>query len=49
MRPRPSLPGPSDESLAIDADYADDDNVIDADEVDPTDHIVTDRKSKDLN
>ena len=42
------VPGPSD-SLAIDADYADDDNVIDADDVDPTDHSVTDRKSKDLN
>ena len=47
------VPGPSDESLAIDADYgadyADDANVIDADEIDPTDHSVTDRKSKDLN
>jgi preprotein translocase subunit YajC len=43
------VPGPSEDSLAIDADYADDDNVIDADDVDPTDHSVTDRKSKDLN
>jgi len=48
------VPGPTEDSLAIDADYpnadyADDDNVIDADEVDPTDHSVTDRKSKDLN
>ena len=43
------VPGPSEDSLAIDADYVDDDNVIDADDVDPTDHSVTDRKSKDLN
>ncbi len=48
------VPGPSDDSLAIDADYSDADytddaTVIDADDVDPTDHIVTDRKSKDLN
>ena len=48
------VPGPSDDSLAIDADYGtsdytDDATVIDADEVDPTDHSVTDRKSKDLN
>ena len=43
------VPGPSDDSLAIDADYVDDDNVIDAEDVDPTDHSVTDRKSKDLN
>lgn len=43
------VPGPSEDSLAIDADYVDDDNVIDADEIDPTDHSVTDRKSKDLN
>jgi len=41
------VPGPSDESLAIDADYGDD--VIDAEEIDPTDSSVTDRKSKDLN
>jgi preprotein translocase subunit YajC len=43
------VPGPSEEDLAIDADYADDDNVIDAEEIDPTDSSVTDRKSKDLN
>ena len=42
------VPGPSDESLAIDADY-DDVDVIDAEEIDPTDSSVTDRKSKDLN
>jgi preprotein translocase subunit YajC len=40
------VPGPSEETLAIDAD---DENVIDADELDPTDSSVTDRKSKDLN
>jgi preprotein translocase subunit YajC len=40
------VPGPSEETLAIDAD---DENVIDADELDPTDTSVTDRKSKDLN
>lgn len=40
------VPGPSDETLAIDADDA---NVIDADDLDPTDSSVTDRKSKDLN
>jgi preprotein translocase subunit YajC len=43
------VPGPTEDSLAIDADYVDDDNVIDAEDVDPTDHSVTDRKSKDLN
>jgi len=43
------VPGPSDDSLAIDADYADDADVIDAEEIDPTDSSVTDRKSKDLN
>ena len=42
------VPGPTEDSLAIDADYVDDDNVIDAEDVDPTDHSVTDRKSKDL-
>jgi preprotein translocase subunit YajC len=40
------VPGPSDDTLAIDADDAD---VIDAEEIDPTDSTVTDRKSKDLN
>ncbi len=43
------VPGPTEDSLAIDADYVEDDNVIDAEDVDPTDHSVTDRKSKDLN
>ena len=43
------VPGPTEDRLAIDADYVDDDNVIDAEDVDPTDHSVTDRKSKDLN
>jgi preprotein translocase subunit YajC len=42
------VPGPSEDSLAIDADY-DDPDVIDAEENDPTDSSVTDRKSKDLN
>jgi preprotein translocase subunit YajC len=40
------VPGPSDDTLAIDAEDAD---VIDAEEIDPTDSSVTDRKSKDLN
>jgi preprotein translocase subunit YajC len=40
------VPGPTDDSLAIDADDAD---VIDAEDIDPTDSTVTDRKSKDLN
>jgi len=39
------VPGPS-EDLAIDADDMD---VIDAEDADPTDSSVTDRKSKDLN
>ena len=39
------VPGPS-EDLAIDAD---DPDVIDAEDVDPTDSSVTDRKSKGLN
>ena len=43
------VPGPSDDMVAIDADENDDLTIIDADEVDPTDQIVTDRKSKDLN
>ena len=43
------VPGPSEDLVAIDADDNDDVTVIDADEVDPTDQTVTDRKSKDLN
>lgn len=42
------VPGPTGD-LAIDAEDVDDVTVIDADEVDPTDQTVTDRKSKDLN
>ena len=49
QKPGVVVPGPTEDSLAIDADYVDDDNVIDAEDVDPTDHSVTDRKSKDLN
>lgn len=40
------VPGPTDDALAIDMD---DEDVIDADEVNPTNTTVTDRKSKDLN
>jgi len=43
------VPGPSEDLVAIDADDNDDVTIIDADEVDPTDQAVTDRKSKDLN
>lgn len=43
------VPGPSEDLVAIDADEFDDVNIVDADEVDPTDQAVTDRKSKDLN
>ena len=43
------VPGPYEDLVAIDADDNDDVTIIDADEVDPTDQAVTDRKSKDLN
>ena len=43
------VPGPSEDLVAIDADDNDDVTIINADEVDPTDQAVTDRKSKDLN
>jgi preprotein translocase subunit YajC len=43
------VPGPSEDLVAIDADDNDDVTIIDADEVDPTDQAVPDRKSKDLN
>lgn len=43
------VPGPTDETLAIDADDDMDYDVIDAEDSNPTDSTVTDRKSKDLN